>query len=251
MQSARNRLGALTPPAVALPRPIHRQDEERAQKRRKQVAQGYRDRIQAREERKDVEALDRLSRDMEDLAGIHKRLTFRDIEIRAVHDGVADTVTIGLRGLVGQLYREDGAKKVRRGMAAVIRDARHAGGRAYGYRPVRGERGKLAIVDAQATIVRRIFAEWNTGRTARDIAHDLNRDRASPPRGQRWNASTIYGNATRRCGRIKKSAHALPASSAATGLRGSAAPASCAARSTAWSTTSPRASAFLRRSAPE
>jgi Resolvase, N terminal domain len=78
-----------------------------------------------------VEALDRLSRDMEDLAGIHKRLTFRDIEIRAVHDGIADTVTIGLRGLVGQLYREDGAKKVRRGMAAVVRDARHAGGRAY------------------------------------------------------------------------------------------------------------------------
>jgi site-specific DNA recombinase len=41
-----------------------------------------------------VEALDRLSRDMEDLAGIHKRLTFRDIEIRAVHDGIADTVTM-------------------------------------------------------------------------------------------------------------------------------------------------------------
>jgi site-specific DNA recombinase len=155
-----------------------------------------------------VEALDRLSRDMEDLAGIHKRLTFRDIEIRAVHDGVADTVTIGLRGLVGQLYREDGAKKVRRGMAAVIRDARHAGGRAYGYRPVRGERGKLAIVDAEATIVRRIFAEWNTGRTARDIAHDLNHDRAPPPRGQRWNASTIYGNATRHNGIIRNPLYA-------------------------------------------
>jgi site-specific DNA recombinase len=88
-------------------------------------------------------------------------------------------------------------------MAAVIRDARHAGGRAYGYRPVRGERGKPTIVDAQATIVRRIFAEWNTGRTARDIAHDLNRDRDPPPRGQRWNASTIYGNATRHNGIIR------------------------------------------------
>jgi DNA invertase Pin-like site-specific DNA recombinase len=33
-----------------------------------------------------VEALDRLSRDMEDLAGIHKRLSFLGIEIRAVHD---------------------------------------------------------------------------------------------------------------------------------------------------------------------
>lgn len=32
-----------------------------------------------------VEALDRLSRDMKDLAGIHKRLTFLGIEIRAVY----------------------------------------------------------------------------------------------------------------------------------------------------------------------
>ncbi len=41
----------------------------------------------AREKRFDVlivEALDRLSRDMEDLAGIHKRLTFLGIEIQAI-----------------------------------------------------------------------------------------------------------------------------------------------------------------------
>jgi DNA invertase Pin-like site-specific DNA recombinase len=75
-----------------------------------------------------VEALDRLSRDMEDLAGIHKRLSFQGIEIQAVHDGTADSILIGIRGLVGQMQREDGAKKVRRGMAGVVRDGRHAGG---------------------------------------------------------------------------------------------------------------------------
>jgi site-specific DNA recombinase len=85
-----------------------------------------------------VEALDRLSRDMEDLAGIHKRLSFQGIEIQAVHDGTADSILIGIRGLVGQMQREDGAKKVRRGMAGVVRDGRHAGGRAYGYRAVPG-----------------------------------------------------------------------------------------------------------------
>jgi DNA invertase Pin-like site-specific DNA recombinase len=42
-----------------------------------------------------VEALDRLSRDMEDLAGIHKRLSFLGIEIRAVHEGVVNTVLVG------------------------------------------------------------------------------------------------------------------------------------------------------------
>ena len=95
-----------------------------------------------------VEALDRLSRDMEDLAGIHKRLSFLGIEIQAVHDGTADAILVGIRGLVGQMQREDGAKKVRRGMAGVIRDGRHAGGRAYGYRPVSGRPGELEIIDA-------------------------------------------------------------------------------------------------------
>jgi len=41
-----------------------------------------------------VEALDRLSRDMEDLAGIHKCLTFFGVEIRAVHEGVVNTVLV-------------------------------------------------------------------------------------------------------------------------------------------------------------
>jgi site-specific DNA recombinase len=149
-----------------------------------------------------VEALDRLSRDMEDLAGIHKRLSFQRIEIQAVHDGTADSILIGIRGLVGQMQREDGAKKVRRGMAGVIREGRHAGGRAYGYRALPGKLGELKIVEDEAAIVRRIFAAYAAGRTPRDIAHDLNRESVRPPRGRRWNASTINGNAQRGAGLI-------------------------------------------------
>ena len=78
-----------------------------------------------------VEALDRLSRDMEDLAGIHKRLSFLGIEIRAVHEGVVNTVLVGLRGLVGQLYREDNAHKVRRGLVGRVGQGLNAGGKAY------------------------------------------------------------------------------------------------------------------------
>jgi len=36
----------------------------------------------------------------------------------------------------------------------------------------------------------------------RDIAHDLNRENVRPPRGQRWNVSTINGNAQRGAGLI-------------------------------------------------
>ncbi|MDJ0447107.1 recombinase family protein [Methylocystis sp. JR02] len=150
-----------------------------------------------------VEALDRLSRDMADLAGIHRRLSFLGIEIQAAHEGVADTAMIGLRGLVGQLFREDGAKKVRRGMAGVVREGRYAGGRAYGYRPTPGEPGRLRIDPQEAAVVRRIFEEYAAGRTPRDIAHDLNRDGVPAPRGAVWNASTINGNRERTNGIIQ------------------------------------------------
>ncbi len=155
-----------------------------------------------------VEALDRLSRDMADLAGIHRRLNFLGIELRAVHDGVADTVTVGLRGLVGQLFREDGAKKVRRGMAGVIRDGRHAGGRAYGYRPTPGAPGRLAIVEDEAAVVRRIFADYVGGKSPREIAGDLNREGVAPPRGAAWNASTINGSVGRHNGIIQNPLYA-------------------------------------------
>lgn len=149
-----------------------------------------------------VEALDRLSRDMEDLAGIHKRLSFVGIPIHAVHDGTADSILVGLRGLVGQMQREDGAKKVRRGMAGVIRDGRHAGGRAYGYRCVPGHPGELEVVEEEAEVIRRIFSAYAGGRPPREIAGELNREGIAPPRGTRWNASTINGNAQRGNGLI-------------------------------------------------
>ena len=150
-----------------------------------------------------TEALDRISRDMEDLAGIYKRLTFRGIEIRAVHEGKVDTVLVGLRGLVGQLYREDNVKKVRRGMAGVIRSNRHAGGRAYGYAPLPGERGRLVVVEREAQIVLRIFNEYVSGKTPREIAHALNHEGIAPPRGRAWNASTINGNGLRGSGVLR------------------------------------------------
>ncbi len=147
-----------------------------------------------------VEALDRLSRDQEDLAGIYKRLTHLGIEIRAVHDGRADIVQIGIRGLVGALYLQDLAQKVRRGMAGVVREGRNAGGRAYGYVPVPGKPGELSIVPEEAAIVLRIFEEFAAGRGARDIAGGLNDDGIAPPRGRYWAASTLSGNAKRGYG---------------------------------------------------
>ncbi len=147
-----------------------------------------------------IEALDRLSRDQEDLAGIWKRLNFLGIELRAVHEGTADQIQIGVRGLLGSLFLTDLAHKVRRGMQGVIRDGRHAGGRAYGYRPVLGKSGELEIVEEEAQIVRQIFVDYVGGKTPREIAFALNKKGVTPPRGGNWTASTINGNKKRHHG---------------------------------------------------
>ena len=144
-----------------------------------------------------VESLDRISRDQEDLAGIHKRLSFAKVDILAVHDGLADEIQIGIRGLVGSLFLKDLKKKVRRGMQGVIRDGRHAGGKSYGYEPIPGKPGEMRILEHEAVIIRRIFDEYMAGKTAREIAGDLNNDNIAAPRGARWNASTINGNKER------------------------------------------------------
>jgi DNA invertase Pin-like site-specific DNA recombinase len=135
---------------------------------------------QARERSFDVvivEALDRLSRDMEDLAGIHKRLSFLGIEIRAVHEGVVNTVLVGLRGLVGQLYREDNAHKVRRGQAGRVKQGLAGGGLTYGYAAVAGKSGERVVVETEAQVIQRIFQEY-VGRS------NASRNRARSQQGE-------------------------------------------------------------------
>jgi len=87
-------------------------------------------------------------------------LQFIGIEIRAVHEGKADAIQVGVRGLVGALYLQDLAHKVRRGMTGVIRDGRHAGGRAYGYRPIAGKPGEMEIVPEEAAVIRPNGCPW-------------------------------------------------------------------------------------------
>lgn len=147
-----------------------------------------------------VEALDRLSRDQEDLAGIHKRLSFADIEIIAVHDGRADAIQVGIRGLMSALMLTDLKHKIRRGMTGVVNDGRVAGGKAYGYRPVPGQPGLPRICEDEAEIIRRIYREYASGQQPRDIAKRLNDECIASPRGTTWNASTLNGDKSRGYG---------------------------------------------------
>lgn len=147
-----------------------------------------------------VEALDRIARDQEDLPHIWKRLTFAGVEIRCVHDGRADAVKIGVRGMVGALYSQDLAHKIRRANAGRAREGKHPSGVAYGYRRPVGHPGEREIVETEAAVVRRVFAAYLGGASPRDIATTLNRERIPSPRGRTWNASTINGSRARQNG---------------------------------------------------
>jgi site-specific DNA recombinase len=97
---------------------------------------------------------------------------------------------------------------VKRGMVGLVNRGKHAGGRAYGYRPALGAKGEPEIVPEEAAIVRRIFAEYAAGETPRQIAYALNREGVPPPRGRAWNASTINGSPQRGNGIIQNELYA-------------------------------------------
>lgn len=118
---------------------------------------------------------------------------------------MADQVQVGIRGLISSICLTDLTHKVRSGMAGVVRDWRHAGGRAYGYRPIRGRPGELEIVEEEAAIVWRIFREYADGAAPREIAAKLNADGIAPPRGCYWASNTINGNHKRLGGSCRMS----------------------------------------------
>lgn len=63
-----------------------------------------------------AEALDRLSRDQEDIAGVYKRLRFAGVSIITLSEGESGDLHIGLKGTMNALFLKDLADKTRRGL---------------------------------------------------------------------------------------------------------------------------------------
>ncbi len=156
-----------------------------------------------------AEALDRLSRDQEDIAGLYKQLSFVGVMLITLSEGEINELHVGLKGTMNALFLKDLALKTRRGLEGRVRQGFSGGGNAYGYDVVRetdasGEplRGKRRINEAEAAIVRRIFEEFTAGRSPKVIAHALNHEHVPAPAGKDWGPSTIYGNWRRGTGII-------------------------------------------------
>jgi site-specific DNA recombinase len=147
------------------------------------------------------EALDRLSRDQEDVAGVYKRLKFAGVTIVTLSEGEVNELHVGLKGTMNALFLKDLAMKTHRGIRGRVEAGKIGGGNAYGYRVVhqldaKGEpiRGEREIIPEQADVILRIFREYVAGKGPQRIAADLNRDGIPSPTGKRWNDTTIRGN---------------------------------------------------------
>ena len=161
----------------------------------------------ARQRRFDVvisEGLDRISRDLEDIAAFYKQLSFAGVRMFTLAEGEINELHVGLKGTMNALFLKDLGRKVHRGLEGRVRQGRSAGGICYGYdvaleHDSRGEpvRGGRRINEPEAAIVRRIFTEFATGKSPRRIAIDLNREGIPGPVGATWGQSTINGNAAR------------------------------------------------------
>jgi site-specific DNA recombinase len=157
-----------------------------------------------------AEALDRLSRDQEDVAALYKRLRFAGVMIVTLTEGEITDLHVGLKGTMNALYLKDLAAKTRRGLRGRIEAGRSAGGRCYGYdvvleRDAAGERvrGKRQINRQEAAIVHRIFDAYAAGKSPRRIAFDLNREGVPGPDGGAWGPTTINGNWARGTGILR------------------------------------------------
>jgi site-specific DNA recombinase len=138
-----------------------------------------------------AEALDRISRDQEDVAAIYKRLNFAGVIPFTLSEGEVGPLHVGLKGTMNALFLKDLADKTRRGMRGKVEGGRAVAGLSYGYR-VAGV-GERAVNEAEAAIVRRIFREYASGASPRVIARTLNAEAISGPRGRAWGPLTLVG----------------------------------------------------------
>ncbi len=154
-----------------------------------------------------AEALDRISRDQEDVAAIFKRLTHADVKLVTLTEGEINELHVGLKGTMNALFLKDLAEKTRRGQRGRVEAGRIPGSNSYGYQMIRriaedGNliRGEREIHPGEAAVVRQIFEDYAAGQSLRAIAASLNRQGIPSPRGGLWNASTINGSRLRKNG---------------------------------------------------
>ena len=147
-----------------------------------------------------AESLDRLSRDLADVATLYKHLSFLGVRLWTVAEGQINELHVGLKGTMNALYLKDLAQKTHRGLEGRVRNGMSGGGICYGYDLVPGQPGARKINEAEAAIICRIFEEYAVGMSPRAIAMRLNKVGIPGPHGRPWRDTMIRGHITRGAG---------------------------------------------------
>lgn len=149
-----------------------------------------------------VEHFDRLSRDPATIQRLKQVFEFNGVELMDQKGVYATATDISIASLYNTIYKPQLADKVRRGHDNAVASGRIPGSYAYGYRPRPGAPGERVIDENEAKIVVRIFTEYVSGRSTRDIAADLTRQGLPSPGATRhknkagrttWNHQCITG----------------------------------------------------------
>ena len=154
-----------------------------------------------------AEAMDRLSRDQEDVAAVFKRLMFVGVKIVTLSEGEISELHVGLKGTMNALFLKDLADKTRRGLRGRVVAGKSGGGLCYGYEVVRSIgpdgtpiTGDRRINSAEAAVVERVFRAFAANTSPRQIIRQLNAEGIPGPSGQVWCETTIRGHAKRGTG---------------------------------------------------
>ena len=136
-----------------------------------------------------VTDLSRLSRSQGDLPKMIDRFVAKGVRVIGVQDGYDSArrghkLQVGLSGIIGEAFREMVKDRTYAALESRAKERKATGGRAYGYRDGKVDKG-------EAYIVREMFGRFADGASCRTIAADLNARRIpsrvvhprNPPRG--------------------------------------------------------------------
>jgi len=110
-------------------------------------------------------------------------------------DDPADRFGAGLDSLISERAAEDTSKRIRRAMRGNAEHGRPHGRLLYGYQRLRdpntGRPTGQVPDEEQATVVRRVFADYNAGVSRRLVADGLNADGVTTQSGGTWDARRV------------------------------------------------------------
>lgn len=156
-----------------------------------------------------VDSIDRLSRDNAETTQLLKAAEFHGVTIIAVSNGFNSSIKGskllgGIQSVLAEQYVTDLKEKTHRGMTGSAINGKPTGGKIYGYlTQLENSRPVYVIHEEEAAVVRSIFDEYNSGKSAKKIALALNDQGVLSPRGGKWSHSTILGCAKKGSGILR------------------------------------------------